>query len=400
MTAFATTTAPAETPSWWRRLRPWIAVGLLVLTVVAVSAVYRSQSEIAPLDPDAASPEGSRALAVLLRDRDVRVDEFDQVDQALAAAERGDVTLLVPFPELLGTDSLEGLADLPESVRVVLVQPDDFSLKDLDLGIERDDPQLGDFEQRPGCELPEAVAAGVAEVGLDRYKTEDAEFTCYDRSLVVVSDGGAEVVVLGAQDPLTNDRLDDEGNASLSLGLLNEHDRVIWLIPDSPELDQENRPAGIEEILPAWTGSTMCLLFVAALLAALWRARRLGPPVVEPLPVVVRSAETVEGRARLYRSARASAAAYEALRAGALARLLPAIGLGGEPDYRAVVEVVAARSGRPADEVHALLYGPPPTDDAGLVTSTDLLDTVVENTLDPTHVETARHRLDGEGRPQ
>jgi hypothetical protein len=34
------------------------------------------------------------------------------------------------------------------------------------------------------------------------------------------------------------------------------------------------------------------------------------------------------------------------------------------------------------------------------VTSTDLLDTVVENTLDPTHVETARHRLDGEGRPQ
>ncbi len=139
---------------------------------------------------------------------------------------------------------------------------------------------------------------------------------------------------------------------------------------------------------------------LAGLLAALWQSRRLGPPVAEPLPVVVRSAETVEGRSRLYRRARASSDAYEALRAGALARLLPALGLGAEPDYRAVVEAVANRSGRPTAEVHAVLYGPPPSDDAGLVAAADLLDLVVQNSLDPTRVETARHRLDGEGRPQ
>ncbi len=55
--------------------------------------------------------------------------------------------------------------------------------------------------------------------------------------------------------------------------------------------------------LAAWLVAIQ--LGVALLLAALWRARRLGPLVTERLPVVVRASETVEGHARLYRSRRA-----------------------------------------------------------------------------------------------
>jgi hypothetical protein len=126
-------------------------------------------------------------------------------------------------------------------------------------------------------------------------------------------------------------------------------------------------------------------LLFAGLLVALWRGRRLGPPVVEPLPVVVRAAEAVEGRSRLYRRAQARDRAAEALRSGALARMVPRLGIdspaGGEPPSDAVVAAVAARSGRPDAAVHATLFGPPPTDDAGLVALADSLDSIVRETL-------------------
>jgi hypothetical protein len=103
----------------------------------------------------------------------------------------------------------------------------------------------------------------------------------------------------------------------------------------------------------------------------------------------------VEGRARLYRRARATAQAYEALRAGAFARILPLLGLGNEPDYRALVEAVAARTRRTTGEVHAALYGAPPTDDATLVAAADRLDSLVRAVLGSN-----RHRPAGEGTQQ
>ena len=45
-------------------------------------------------------------------------------------------------------------------------------------------------------------------------------------------------------------------------------------------------------------------LIVAAVLAAAARARRLGAPVAEPLPVLVPATETVTGRGRLYQRSR------------------------------------------------------------------------------------------------
>lgn len=385
---------------WWRRLRLWLVLGLVLAAVIALYAIYQSRTQRGELDPDAPTPDGSRALATLLRNHDVTVDEIRSVPEAMDVAGRGDVTLLVPFPELLSSETVGRLADLPRSVRVVLVQPDPFTLEDLDLDVEISDVEPYPRVEPPRCELPEAVSAGNAEVGYVRYDAPSDATRCYGGGLIVTSDGGAEIVLLGAREPLTNYRLDDHGNAALSLGLLNEEPRVLWLLPAGPEPGSGTDRPALSDILPPWVSAATLMLLIAGVLAALWRGRRLGPPVAEPLPVVVRSAETVEGRARLYRRARARAEAYEALRAGAFARLLPALGLGGEPDYRAVVEAVSERSGRPMAEVHAALYGPPPADDAGLVAAADALDAVVRSTLDPVRVETARHRFDGEGRPQ
>ena len=115
---------------------------------------------------------------------------------------------------------------------------------------------------------------------------------------------------------------------------------------------------------------------VAVLLLALWRARRLGPVVAEPLPVVVRAAETVEGRARLYRRAGARGTAAEALRAGvrrpAGARARPAAPRRSRRPWSTAV----AGTHRPdrAPRSAALLYGAAPADDAALVRLADDLD--------------------------
>lgn len=120
-------------------------------------------------------------------------------------------------------------------------------------------------------------------------------------------------------------------------------------------------------------------LLVAVLLVAVWRARRLGPVVAEALPVVVRSAETVEGLSRLYRAGRARDRASDALRSGARERLVPLLGLprSSAQDPSAAREIVTAVARRTAYEetyVGAALYGPEPLDDAGLIALTDVLD--------------------------
>lgn len=117
-------------------------------------------------------------------------------------------------------------------------------------------------------------------------------------------------------------------------------------------------------------------LFIAALIAALWRARRLGPVVAEQLPVAVRAAEATEGRARLYRRARARTRAAEALRGATRNRLAPLVGIppsqADEPDILATA--VAARLTDPAIDVRTLLHGAPPPDDAALLRLADDLD--------------------------
>ena len=116
----------------------------------------------------------------------------------------------------------------------------------------------------------------------------------------------------------------------------------------------------------------LCLVVV---LLALWQGRRLGPLVAERIPVVVRASETVEGRARLYRSRRARDRAAAALRTAALQRMLPRLGLGPNPG--------GCRTGD-ADQplfhgrqcAAAVPFGPPPATDSDLFHLANALDDI------------------------
>lgn len=372
----------------WRRNRLLVAALLGVLLVAALVAITQAGAAGGRLDPRSATPEGGRALATLLGDRGVRVDRVTD-RAALTTGVTDRTAVFIPFPALLQGDAGRAVADLPAGT-VVLVSPPAEILETVTDDVRREGAG-GHRVRAPDCTEPAAEAAGSALVGGTTFSTTDGA-SCYRESgdyaplVTGLTRGGARLVAIGTGQPFTNEELDQEGNAALALNLLGADgsaSELRWLMPAPGGSGDE--PAS--SILPNWVAPAALQLLLAGLLLALWRGRRLGPPVTEPLPVVVRAAEAVEGRARLYRRAQARDRAAQALRAGALARLVPRLGIdspaGGEPPPEAVVAAVASRSGRPDAEVHAVLFGPPPVDDAGLVRLTDTLDAMVRSTLDP-----------------
>lgn len=352
---------------------------VLVVAALVVAAAVGGLLALRPsgsLDPDAYDPAGSRAVAELLRDGGLGVTRVGTVEQVLDADEPGTVTLL-PTPQGLAGAELEQLGRLQGAL--VVVAPSDDDLAALDLPAET--AGAVDVEpRRASCDFAPAQRAGDAELGGTAYAPVDAgpinEATgCYgaggDATLLVLPESDA--VLLGTGTPLTNDRLDERGNAALVLGLLGGYDEVLWLVPDpSREVPVgEQRP--LTDLLPDWLVLAVVQLGVAVVVLALWRARRLGRVVEEPLPVVVRAAEAVEGRGRLYRAAGARGPASEALRSGVRERAARRLGLPSAAARPALVGAAAARTGRDPAAIDALLYGAPPADDAALVRLADAL---------------------------
>ncbi len=369
-----TTTLAPTAGQLWRRARGPVVVLAVVLLGALALAVLAGGSGSERLDPRSPEPSGSRAVAEVLRDQGVRVDLATTTAGVRASATAGD-TVLVVDPGLLVDQQVDSVrATGADLVVVAPPAPERFAAA-VTAG-RGSSPGL----RQPGCELGAARRAGAAEVGGQDYEVagDTDALRCYARdgrpSLVRVVDAGRAVTLVGSATALTNDSLGDEGNAALVLGLLGENPRLVWYLPSLADVPARAQQTSFYSLVPDGVWWALVQLAVALLLVALWRARRLGPVVAEPLPVVVRASETVEGRARLYRRAGARDTAAEALRAAARSRTVPALGLPTRSAPPAVVDAVAARTRRTAPDVAALLYGAAPADDAALVRLADDLD--------------------------
>ena len=344
---------------------------LTLLALVLMGTMIGVLSVTGPtgrLDPDSYAPAGSRAVAEVLRGRGVPVRRLETV-AAVVAASRPDLTLVIPVPQALAEAELEQLGEL--ATTLVVVGATDRQLASLGLPVQARGLVEVD-RRRPACELEVAVRAGEVDLGGTTYRaTAGTPATgCYaaagDATLLRLPARGA--TLLGDGELLTNDRFDERGNAALALGLLGQRDGgVLWLVPRPGRELPGGQQQSLLDLLPdaVLPGAVQLLLFVVVL--ALWRARRLGRVVEEALPVVVRAAEAVEGRSRLYRAAQARGQAGASLRAATRERLARRMGLTVTTDRRALVPVVAERTGCDPVAVDVLLYGGAPTDDAALV---------------------------------
>lgn len=358
----------------WRRWRvPLALVGVILLGGVVIALLKPATRITGYADPAGTGPEGAHALADILSHRGTTVIRVTTPAAAQTAAGTGPgpVTLIVTSPGLLTTAQLASLARVPGDR--VLVGPDRAALAALAPAVRLRGPAPV-RALSPGCGLAAARLAGRAEVGglrLGLRPHAGPAVLCYpgrgSASLVRYRSAGWVITVLGTGNPLTNGSLARAGNAALALNLLRAP-RVVWLVPGlGPPGASAGGQKTLSQLIPPPVYLVAIQLCLAVVLAALWRARRLGPLVPERLPVVVRASETVEGHARLYQARRARDRAAAALRAAMLARTLPALGLAPGARTDEVVQALSARSGGGAARIEAMLFGPAPGDDAALV---------------------------------
>lgn len=370
----------------------WAAIvaGVVALGIAAaaIGAVVRAPA-FGLLEPDAATPEGARALVHVLRDHGVDVD----VAGSLADAERATRTLAVASTAPLSDEALERLAAqvAAHGGDLVLLDPSSRDLRVLLGGASIDG--LGDEPVGPACDLPEARRAGEVAPGIV-FAPGDEPGTgvtaCYPAAsggygLLVRETDGIRVVALDATSLFTNATLADRGNAALAANLLGRTSALTWYVPSLADSDLEG-DVTLGELTPGWVTPAMVLLVLAAAVAGVWRGRRFGPLVAETLPVTVRAEETTLGRARLYQRGSERTHALDRLRLGALDRLATRLGLGPAASVDEIADAVAARTGADRSSVRAVLRDATPGTDRELVDLAEALrtlDDAVAATLHP-----------------
>jgi len=387
----------------WHRVAIPFAIALVLFGVTGIAHAYEEPDFGDPgtLSPTGTGPDGSSRLAGLLAERNVTVERVTSGLATVRAARGEPATIFIPAPDLANANLVWLLISLRRSHRIVVVEPgilDQTALPVFPAGT-----RWASRTTTRDCGSPLLAGVGAATVERTRYFALEDATVCYGKSVVIAPVGPTEVVVVGASDPFRNGRIGDHDNARLATALLAGRPRVVWLdlhaeekvsystttqddigirLPDEDtSTDDGGPPPGPPN--PLWTAVPPLLwpvlvqLLVVALAVALWRARRLGPPVPEPLPVAVPAAETVTGRGRLYERADARGPALAALQAAARHRLLPLLDLPRDAAEDDVVAAVAARTRRPTDQIRTVLYGVEPSGDDELLSTVADLDALV-----------------------
>jgi hypothetical protein len=361
-----------------RRSLFWLlAIAFAVIIALITLIAGGASSGGTPFSATNAAPAGSKAIAQVLKKQGVTVtvpSTFRSAESGLSAADPSTLFLFDPDGYLTEA-RLRSLARL--ATHIVVLSPTFTQLKVLA-------PQVAAAGKvtkaalSSGCDLRAATNAGTVTGTGTGYRLivpgTDA-ITCFGSgksvfSLIDVRFGSRSVTVLGTADALSNEHVSERGNAALALTLLGGSDRLVWYLPT---IDDSASAPSIAQLTPGWVGSVAALLILVAIAAAFWRGRRLGPLVIENLPVVVRASETMEGRARLYQRGGARRHALDSLRIGTIVRLASICGLPRLATVDEVIAAVVATTGRDGSRVRELLVDAAPATDRELVKLSDEL---------------------------
>lgn len=341
-------------------------VALIVLVAVAVLVVVvvgrGSRSTGGYLSTTSAAGDGSLAITRLLQHRGTTVRETD----VRADVSAGD-GVVVLSPASYSGAQLRTLAQTT-SGPLILLSPDSSSLRALDIEVTADQPTPpttgadDHVDVEPGCDLRAASLAGPVRFDATATRYAGADVTrCYGGRVL----SAGRVQVLSDLTLLTNDRLADTGAAALDLNLLGTTASLTWLRPGA---DAGGASGSVWDALPPGSGWAVLWAVAVGALLVLWRGRRLGAPVSEPLPVVVRASEVVRGRGRLYARAQARDRAAWLLRDATVRRSRQRLGLPSGTAPAVVERAVRTELGRHGGALPpGVLTGTAPTDDAGLV---------------------------------
>ncbi|MET4160168.1 DUF4350 domain-containing protein [Agromyces sp. PvR057] len=368
----------------WLVLAAVLAVGTIVLFVI--QGGIRAQAGL--LDPESPGSAGSGALVEVLRAHGVSVTAARSLDAALDAVESADddATLLL-FDEyaMLDADRLDELAG--SGARLVVVEPGFRALESLAPGVRMAGAADGEIDD-VSCDARPATRAeglsdgqrlltvddGAREAGWQGCFAQDDGFAAAVGPLADGPDAASDrLSLVGATTVFENARIDEAGNAAFAIGLLGATPDLVWYLPGPADAEATTAPT-LGELTPGWVSPVLVLALVVTVVAGLWRGRRLGPLVVERLPVTVPAGETRQGRARLYARSTQRTHALDQMRVATIRRLAGVLRLPRSSDVTAVARAAATASGRDAASVMHLLVDEQPGDDRRFVALAAALD--------------------------
>ena len=378
-------TAPAVTvpASPTKRGRRWWYLGVTVLVAVVVGAVVlitsRQSIHNGWLDPGNPRPEGAAALAAVIDSHgaDVRVIRSGRGLER-AGVDANTTVVVSSIIDVGDKWAPRLLAAVREAHRLVLIDPTSPQLGSLNLPVGTTQA-TGVRDTVPARCSTEFVSptdtVSVAKNGFRPFRLDSA-VECFidgEAAQLVVLPRSAEhpetVVLTG--DLLRNDTITRVDNAGVAIRTLAPTDKVVWYVPDWTDTLTDGSDVSSGDDIPVAVRPLVLLAGFGLLAAMLWRGRRFGALVTEPLPVVVKSDETTRARGRLYHRSRAITRSAAALRVHTLQKISVTVGLPYDPrsagPVDAIVDAASAASGWDPSQIHPLLAGPLPVDDDGLV---------------------------------
>ena len=356
-----------------RRSIFWVSlIGIIILIAGVSISLAGSGQDTNPMSARSAAPGGAKALVEVLRHEGVTVVIADSLDDADDAVRDRENTTLFLYDANYYLDAQQTARAMGLADTVVVLQPSYEALAEIspDLALAG----YTDGVRESDCRVDAAEAAESITTTGDGYRilddADDAEGCFADGDVYsLVQVGG--YTALGATSALSNGEILAEGNAALGLNLLGSRETLVWYVPTAADYDTD--VLTIDQLSPDWVQPVTLMAFLVGIAAILWRGRRLGPLIVENLPVTVKASETMQGRARLYEKANARLHTLDSLRIGTIARLATLCGL---PVLATVDEVVAASAaiaGSDPRVVRHLLVDANPRSDGDLVRLSDEL---------------------------
>ena len=350
---------------------PWVAVVLGLALVVAVAG--RPGEEGNPLDPASPGPLGTKGLVEVLGELG---------GQVRVSADRpgtGTETALLLSDDLTTERRQEVLGWVRQGGTLVVADPSSAVTEVKPVGSTRIGLLDAELERR----CAEAALADVRRVAAPSgvvFEVPDAGAAraCFPRNngawLLIQPIGSGTVVRLGGASVLVNQELGKADNAVLLASLLVPAEGTSVQVLQPPLPGGGN--AGLSDLIAPRVRLALWQLVIAFVLLALWRARRLGRPVVEPQPVQLPAAELVVAVGNLLQRAKGRGQAAGLLTDDLRRSMAERLGLPPSAPADLVADTVAARTGIPRERVLRTLTQTAPRDETELVALSHAIDTI------------------------
>lgn len=370
----------------WRS-RVWVVCGVLAVILIVAAFLRPPPHPEVALSTFTTKADGAMAVAEILRDNGVSVREVAYLSHA-RITDPTATTLVVTLPSGLTQTQLDSVLAYPGDVVFIGVSNDLVNT----IGGLTIQPHDNGTVRTAKCADDDAQAAErlASEGQTISIKSWDEAQVCFtdangNGNYVIVTRNGHTLRLITDPYLAMNGHLTENGNAALLLRATGHHANLVWYVgapDDTTHVTYPGAPAGpgehpsdpIQEettsssdLLPPGTTQAIFALAMAAFVAAIWRARRMGALVGESLPVIVHSSESTRGRGRMYHRARAYGRASAALRAAAAERMGRRLGIARSANAVDLISAVARASGREAVGVERLIFGSPPESEAAMM---------------------------------